>query len=195
MIRRLRLINFGKFRGCDLELGPFTVIQGANEAGKTTVFDAIFESLCKRNDTRSAWKRLLERYGDERQASAVWEPEDARPAIDESEFLEIFAIRGGEAAVNALSGDKGSSAWAAAAENSLLNAGLNPARLAAALEARTTSNARDSFNARMKKIKTAAVEAQARLDELEAKRGAIFAAEQQSAELERAIAAKRAELD
>ncbi|HOI41337.1 MAG TPA: ATP-binding protein, partial [Elusimicrobiales bacterium] len=80
MIARLRLINFGKFRGRDLELGPFTVIHGANEAGKTTVFDAIFESLCRRNDTRTAWKRLLERYGDERQAAAVWQPEDAKPA-------------------------------------------------------------------------------------------------------------------
>lgn len=195
MIARLRLINFGKFRGRDLELGPFTIVHGANEAGKTTVFDAIFESLCRRNDTKSAWKRLLERYGDERQASAVWQPEDGRPVLDDAEFLEIFAIRGGEASVRALSGDKGGSAWSAAAENALLNAGLNPARLAEALSFKTSTTAKDSFNARLKKLKTQSVESRARLDELEAKREAIFAAERQSAELERAIAEKRAELD
>ncbi|GEM_PF-920514 len=195
MIARLRLINFGKFRGRDLELGPFTIVHGANEAGKTTVFDAIFESLCKRNDTKSAWKRLLERYGDERQASAVWQPEDGRPTLDDAEFLEIFAIRGGEASVRALSGDKGGSAWSAAAENALLNAGLNPARLAEALSFKTTTTAKDSFNARLKKLKTQSAESRARLEELEARREAIFAAERQSAELEQAIAARRAELD
>jgi len=195
VIARLRLINFGKFRGRDLELGPFTIVHGANEAGKTTVFDAIFESLCKRNDTKSAWKRLLERYGDERQASAVWQPEDGRPTLDDAEFLEIFAIRGGEASVRALSGDKGGSAWSAAAENALLNAGLNPARLAEALSFKTTTTAKDSFNARLKKLKTQSAESRARLEELEAKREAIFAAERQSAELEQAIAARRAELD
>ncbi|MDQ7773742.1 MAG: AAA family ATPase [Elusimicrobiales bacterium] len=195
MIARLRLINFGKFRGRDLELGPFTIIHGANEAGKTTVFDAIFESLCRRNDTKSAWKRLLERYGDERQAAAVWQPEDAKPALDDAEFLEIFAIRGGEASVRALSGDKGGSAWSAAAENALLNAGLNPARLADALSAMTTSNAKESFNARLKKLKSQSAESTARLEELETKRSAIFEAERQSAELERQIAAGRTELD
>ncbi|KAF0153914.1 MAG: hypothetical protein FD189_2190 [Elusimicrobia bacterium] len=194
MIARLRLINFGKFRGRDLELGPFTIVHGANEAGKTTVFDAIFESLCRRNDTRSAWKRLLERYGDERQAAAVWQPEDAKPSLDDAEFLEIFAIRGGEAGVRALSGDKGGSAWSAAAENALLNAGLNPARLADALSARTSTAARDSFNARLKKLKSRSAEDSLRLGELEAKREAIFAAERHSAELEDEIAIRRAEL-
>lgn len=195
MITRLKLTNFGKFRGRDLELGPFTVICGPNEAGKTTVFDAIFESVCRRNDTKSAWKRLLERYGDERQAGVDWTPEDARPVFDDAQFLEIFAIRGGETSVRALAGDKGASAWADAAENALLNAGLNPARLADALEGKTVTAAKESFNARARKLKVRATELQARLDELTAKRDAIFAGERQSAELQAEIAAKRAELE
>ena len=74
MIRRLELPDFGKFRKTGLDLGPFTIITGPNEAGKTTVFDALFDALCaeSRHEGRPLWKNLAARYGALRKAELVW---------------------------------------------------------------------------------------------------------------------------
>ncbi len=194
MISRLRLINFGKFRGRDLNLGPFTVITGGNEAGKTTVFDAIFDGLCKSNKTKVVWQRLSDRYGDGRLSSLTWEPEESKPVLDEAEFLEIFAIRGGTTSVRAVSGEKGTSAWARVAENTLLNAGLNPDRLADDLEKRSTRRAEGTFNYRIAALKERLEQARTELSALLAKRQAISEAEKQCAALDGEMTEKKSEL-
>ena len=131
MIKSLDLNDFGKFSGRKLDFGPFTVITGPNEAGKTTVFDALFSALCadSRNETKSSWKRLAARYGALRDCALTWKKGSPPLLFDAAEFLEIFAIRGGETGVNV----SGGRSWEKMAEARLLSAGLNPAQLSAEL--------------------------------------------------------------
>lgn len=202
MIRRLELEDFGRFRKAEVSFGPFTVVTGPNEAGKTTVFDALFDSLCagSRHEGRPHWKNLAARYGALRKASLVW-AEGASPlAFGDNEFLEIFAIRGGELSVKHPE-NKGASSWAEAAENALLNAGLNPARLAAALRDRAENSRKGSIRSRLARLKEAAADGERLAAGLKAERDAALggAARAEQLEAERAqrasvLEAKSAEL-
>lgn len=154
MIRRLELEDFGKFRKTSLSFGPFTVISGPNEAGKTTAFDALFDTLCaqSRHEGRPHWKNLAARYGALRKASVVWEEGGSPLSFGDNEFLEIFAIRGGELSVRHPE-NKGASSWAEAAENALLSAGLNPARLAGDLRDRAENGRKGSIQTRLNHLR------------------------------------------
>ncbi len=136
MIQKLILEDYGKFKGREFELGPFTVVYGPNEAGKTTLFDALFEAACAGAPRRGqVWGRLAARYGEGRKARASGDVQQFGDAV---EFLELFSIRAGQISVDA---EKGGS-WAEAAKNSLYRHGYNPAEIAEKLEKRaSTSNA------------------------------------------------------
>ncbi|OGS12932.1 MAG: hypothetical protein A2234_04855 [Elusimicrobia bacterium RIFOXYA2_FULL_58_8] len=136
MIKKISLDNYGKFRNERFDFGAFTMVYGPNEAGKTTLFDALFEAACAAAPKRGqVWARLASRYGEDRKARAS----GAVPAFgDAVEFLELFAIRAGQISVDA---EKGGS-WAEAAKNSLYRHGYNPAEIAGKLEKRASvSNA------------------------------------------------------
>ena len=62
MLREIFLTNFGRFRDRKFALQNATVFHGPNEAGKTTIFDAIFHALCHPPATRKSGKLLRERY-------------------------------------------------------------------------------------------------------------------------------------
>lgn len=202
MIRRLELEDFGKFRKTSLAFGPFTVVSGPNEAGKTTVFDALFDSLCSesRHEGRPHWKNMAARYGALRKAGLVWEEGFSPLQFGDNEFLEIFAIRGGELSVKHPE-NKGASSWAEAAEDALLNSGLNPARLADALKDRAENSRKDSIQARLRRLHEAVKDkgpaiAAMKAERDEILRGAVRAAEldAQKAKQAAALEAKNAEL-
>jgi energy-coupling factor transporter ATP-binding protein EcfA2 len=180
MIERLDLEEYGKFKKRSLEFGPFTVVCGPNEAGKTTVFDALFDALCaeSRHEGRPAWKTLADRYGALRKSVLTWKGEPF--SFGYEEFLEIFAIRAGDANVNAVGGKS----WETAAENRLLNAGLNPAGLAAALIDKAENSRKHSAQARLKELRRLIKAREAELEEHKGKRDAIFAGEAETARLE-----------
>lgn len=202
MIRRLELEDFGKFRKTSLAFGPFTVVTGPNEAGKTTVFDALFDSLCSdsRHEGRPHWKNMAARYGALRKAGLVWEEGFSPLQFGDNEFLEIFAIRGGELSVKHPE-NKGASSWAEAAEDALLNSGLNPARLADALKDKAENSRKDSIQARLRRLQGAVKDkgpaiAAMKAERDEILRGAVRAAEldAQKAQQAAALEAKNSEL-
>ena len=45
MITSLRLVNFKNFADETLRVGPFTVIVGANDSGKSNIRDALWRRL------------------------------------------------------------------------------------------------------------------------------------------------------
>ena len=193
MIKLLRLREFGKFRSLDLAFGPFTVITGPNEAGKTTVFDALFDALCagSRHEGRPAWKHLAGRYGALRKAELEWE-EGAPPAVfEDAEFLEIFAVRAGDTSVNAANGKT----WETTAEARLLNAGLNPAHLAAGLIDKAESTRKGSVQARVKELGKLIKAREPELAAYRARRDGIFAGEAETARLEAELKEKIAAQD
>ncbi|PJA13530.1 MAG: hypothetical protein COX65_06965 [Elusimicrobia bacterium CG_4_10_14_0_2_um_filter_56_8] len=202
MIKRLELPDFGKFRKAGLELGPFTVITGPNEAGKTTVFDALFDTLCaeSRHEGRPLWKNMASRYTALRKAELVWEEGFPPLSFGDNEFIEIFAIRGGQLGVNHPE-NKGASAWALAAENTLLNAGLNPEALALELADKAGTTRKGSVQAKIKRLRETIKDHEQAIAGLKAERETVLAGAQQGPRLEAekkekesALAAKNAEL-
>ncbi|MBI5744124.1 MAG: AAA family ATPase [Elusimicrobia bacterium] len=193
MIRTLSLSTFGKFFRRELRFSPFTVVTGPNEAGKTTVFDALFDALCaeSRNEKRVSWRRLAERYGALRKAVLTWEEGFVPLSFDYAEFLEIFAIRAGDTSVNSA----GSGSWRTAAEARLLTAGLNPEQLAAELADKAENFRKDSPQARIKKLKELVKESSAVAAELKTRRDLILGGEAELAKLEAAKQAKALELE
>ncbi|MHB0996904.1 MAG: ATP-binding protein [Elusimicrobiales bacterium] len=193
MIKGLRLRDFGKFQSLDLAFGPFTVVTGPNEAGKTTVFDALFDALCagSRHEGRPAWKNLAGRYGALRKAEADWADGAPPASFEDAEFLEIFAIRAGDTSVNAANGRT----WETTAEARLLNAGLNPAHLAAGLIDKAESTRKGSVQARVKELGKLIKAREPELAAFRARRDAIFAGETETARLDAELREKTAALD
>lgn len=189
MIRRLDLTDYGKFRRERLYFGPFTVVTGANEAGKTTVFDALFDALCagSRHEGRPAWKALAGRYGALRKAELVWEEGFHPLSFTDDEFLEIFAVRAGDMRVDAAGGGS----WEGAAEARLLNSGLNPAQLAAEMEDKADNARKGSLKARSRELEKRTKAREPELMELKARRDAIFAGEAETARLEAELKMRR----
>lgn len=174
MIKSLRLDNYGKFRDAELAFGPFTVVYGPNEAGKTTVFDALFEAACAQAPRRGqVWKRLSDRYGDDRKARGTGQPPVFKDAVA---FLELFAIRQGRISINA---EKGGS-WAEAAKNSLYSHGYNPAELAEKLEKRASASNATRHQKRLNALN-------AELDDTRARISGLRAQESSSATVKTAL--------
>lgn len=174
MISALILRKFGRFSGTTLKFSPFTVVTGPNEAGKTTVFDALFENLCECGKNDLVYRRLKERYGKDRKSALEWAAGAKPQKYDAYEFLDIFAIRGGRIHLDA----SGGGAWFRAFKNALFTGGMDPAELAAGLLA-AGSEARNKPH--MKKL--AALEAEiadlkADLDAERNKRTAVLEGEE-----------------
>ncbi|MDD2804435.1 MAG: AAA family ATPase [Elusimicrobiales bacterium] len=188
MITRLDLEEYGKFAKRALEFGPFTVVLGPNEAGKTTVFDALFDALCaeSRHESHPAWKNLAGRYGALRKAVLTWEGEPF--SFTDEEFLELFAIRAGEASVHAVKGKS----WKAVAEARLLNSGLNPAGLASALAAKAKTEKGGSVKAQIAGLRKLIDEHGPALEELRRQRDTIFSGEAETARLDAELKEKAA---
>jgi ABC-type cobalamin/Fe3+-siderophores transport system ATPase subunit len=91
----LKLKNFGLFQEKTFPLDQVTVFYGANETGKTTLFDAIVSSLIRITGTTSYGKKLKERYGDSRSAQISSQLAD----VTSSKFLSSYAIREGKMAL------------------------------------------------------------------------------------------------
>jgi uncharacterized protein YhaN len=191
MITRLDLQDFGKFAKASFEFGPFTVVLGPNEAGKTTLFDALFDALCQesRKENLVPWKRLAGRYGALRKAVLTWRGEPF--SFTDTEFLELFAVRAGDTSVNAANGKS----WETVAEARLLNSGLNPAGLAAALVDKAESVRKGSIHARIKELAKFIKTREPELEELRARRDAIFGGEADTIRLDAELKVKSAALE
>ncbi len=93
----LILTSFGLFRGKTFPLNQLTIFFGANESGKSTLFDAIVSSLIKVAGNTAYGKRLKERYGDQRTVKL----KDVDPSsVTPGKFLNSYAIREGRIALS-----------------------------------------------------------------------------------------------
>jgi hypothetical protein len=124
MIDKVLITRFGQFIDRAFELGPVTVFIGPNEAGKTTVFDALIEAFCTPNEATGYGKQLKQRYGERTQRIVELEPAPAEPS-DAVEFLNVQAFRSGSVTL-AFSGKN----WVDRLRGSLFTGGLNPTTMA-----------------------------------------------------------------
>jgi hypothetical protein len=133
MITKLTVTRFGKFASCTFPLGPVTFFTGGNEAGKTTLFDALFDALCTPSGATTHGRRLKSRYGDERRADVS--PADTGFSPDPDEFMNIHAIRSGDMEVDFAQGAK----WTDKIKASLFSGGVDPKRIRVELEAEAST--------------------------------------------------------
>ena len=62
----LKLNNFGKFKNKSFEISDFiTLFYGANESGKTTIFDSLMYLFSENKKSLGFSKMIKNRYGDE----------------------------------------------------------------------------------------------------------------------------------
>lgn len=167
MLREIFLTNFGRFRDRKFSLAKATVFYGPNEAGKTTVFDAVFYALCKPPATRRAGKLLRERYGPEADSRLLFTGDEIQ--LDEDEFRNLHAVRAGD-----VSAELGQTArWIEKVRANLFAGGLDPRELAERLRKQTKTGAnlvhnreRRKLVERLEKIRTEGAELRARRERI-----------------------------
>lgn len=130
MIKKLILTRYGKFSDKSFEFSGVNVFFGKNEAGKTTIFDAIFEKICKPKGNASHSKELKKRYGDSqnRVLSVAYDGDEF--SYDEDEFLNLYAVKAGDIS-NVLSPKND---WVSKIQSSLFTGGIDPAVICKELE-------------------------------------------------------------
>jgi len=181
MIKNIVLENYGKFKNDRFDFGPFTVVYGPNEAGKTTLFDALFETACAASPKRGqVWSRLSARYGEGRKTQAAGEAPKFKDAV---EFLELFAIRAGQISLDA---EKGGS-WSEAAKNSLYRHGFNPAEIAEKLEKRASTSNTTKHQKNLNRLNSELAEIRGKITQLRAQEAAVAGAKNSLVKIEAEI--------
>jgi DNA repair exonuclease SbcCD ATPase subunit len=144
----LHLRSFGKFQDRRFALGTTTVFYGPNEAGKTTVFDALFAALCQPRANRTDGKRLRERYGEEAQAHFQDHDGLLPPLISDEEFMNLYAVRAGDIRVEITA----RSNWMDRVKSRLFSGDLDPGLIARNLEVLASDDGKRLHNKEIKKL-------------------------------------------
>jgi DNA repair exonuclease SbcCD ATPase subunit len=142
MIETLKLIDFGKFKNRDFNFKAVTLFLGENEAGKSTIFDALLDKICSPKGTSVDGKRLKNRYGEARLAEITGDS----PQISESDVLNLYAVKSGP--IN-LEIDKNSEAMNTV-KASLFSGGIDPKTVAEGLQKTVSARGKDSLSERKK---------------------------------------------
>jgi DNA sulfur modification protein DndD len=146
MIKKLHLKHFGRFNDKTFNFAPVTLFVGRNESGKTTLFDALLDAICRPKGNMEYGKKLNARYLKERDAKIEYEGEPF--SIEEADFLNLFAIRSGEIKLD----PELDSQWMNNVKASLFSGGINPQAVADELDKKFKSKAKDSLNSEEKKL-------------------------------------------
>lgn len=123
MITLLQLQNFGKFEDKEFHLGKSTIFFGQNEAGKTTIYDAIYSSICNLPLSTKEGKHIAKRYG--KKAKSFLSFSDTEMVFSPDEFRSLLSIRAGDSSVY-FSESTRALDWTESLKASLFEGGLNP---------------------------------------------------------------------
>jgi DNA sulfur modification protein DndD len=142
MIESLNLVDFGKFKKHSFDFKPVTLFFGENEAGKSTIFDALFDIICAPKGNSAEGKRLKNRYGEDRKAEITGDSK----RISESDFLNLYAVKSGPIG---LAIDNNSEAMNTV-KASLFSGGIDPRAAAASLMKTVAARGKDGLGERIK---------------------------------------------
>ena len=188
MIKKIQLSSFGKFRNCQIPCGPVTVIEGANESGKTTLFDALLDGLCKPKGSTEPGKLLRQRYGDARSVNLEFDgPELQFSSVD---FLNLFAIRAGDLSVE-VSKD---SEWLSRVKAQLFSGGIDPLAVAEQLTRQIESRAKGTLHAEVRDLQEKVASLEKTLQELQQQRELSLQEEKESIHSEEELERIQSEL-
>ena len=179
MLKRLILKKFGRFINEALDFAPITILSGLNEAGKTTVFDALFDTLCSPPGTTKEGKELKRRYGEHRQADVEFEGEKIH--FEMSEFRNLYALRASDIHIEMTDG----SAWMEKVKSNLFSGGIDPNLLKAKLDRLASTKVNMAHNKELKRLQSERDQAEKQLSILKGRRDSILEDEKQVARLKK----------
>jgi DNA sulfur modification protein DndD len=179
VIERLQIERFGLFRDRHFALGPVTVFLGANETGKTTIFDALVQGVCDPGESSIHGRKVKQRYGDRTQRNVAVEPAPAE-SPDAAEFLSVHAIRSGDADLRMATKN-----WLEKLRASVFSSGLNLANIAELVSAdgRKAGRRLEELEAEREGAREVIEAKQGQRDAVLAQRGALDAASNEIATL------------
>ena len=182
MISRALLKDFGRFKDAVFDFSPVTVFVGGNESGKTTLFDALFDGICRPRGNTVHGKRLAARYGTRRESTLEFDGPEI--SIDPEEFLNLNAVGAGNAAVEFSGGG-----WVERVKASIFTGGIDIGRLAGEFEVLARDKGMLTHVLRYRKKKEEHGRLENRLEELKERKTAILEKESALRELRRELAA------
>ena len=177
MIRQLNLVRFGKFVDTVIDFGPVTVITGENEAGKTTIFDALMDTLCSPSGNTIEGRELKGRYGEEREARPDFE--GAKFTFDTDEFRNLYALRSGD--IHLEISDK--FAWMERVKARLFSGGIDPQIIREKLDKQASSKGSLKHNKDLRRLEKQKEEIEGNHQELLQRRQAFLSREQEIEDL------------
>ncbi|MDR1950462.1 MAG: AAA family ATPase [Spirochaetaceae bacterium] len=180
MIKTLRLLHFGKFTDRTFDFAPVTLFFGENEAGKTTLFDALFDALCAPKGEFG--RRLKSRYGTDRSAELEFDGEALK--LQGADFLNLLAVRSGTITLDI----EKNSEWMNRVKAELFSGGINPQNAVTRLEEIIRSKARGTLNHEAAGIEAELAELRGELAGARTLREECLAAEERIAALDRQMA-------
>jgi DNA repair exonuclease SbcCD ATPase subunit len=181
MIKRIVLESFGKFENKEISCSSVTLIYGANESGKTTVFDAILEGVCSPKGNTETGKRQRERYGDSRKVRLEFEGSPIR--MQPADFLNLFAVRAGDLDLEVAN----NSEWISRIKAELFSGGIDPLAAAESLDYQLTSKAKGTLFSEVHELRTKKQELENELKLLQAERGSALEEEKRAGEEEKQL--------
>lgn len=168
MIKKIILKYFGKYINSAFDISPVTVFIGKNESGKTTLFDAVFDCICRPNNKIFHGKRLKNRYGDSREAELIF---DAKiPQIEPDQFLNLNAVHSGNTDLDFSSGNS----WIDKIKSALFYGGIDPAPIIYELEQESSTHANKPHIKELKKAEEEKERIEEELVEINSKKEQIL---------------------
>ncbi|MCC5816567.1 MAG: AAA family ATPase [Leptospira sp.] len=149
VITQFIIHQFGKFKNRTFTFSPITLFYGKNEAGKSTLFDAIFQALVKPDGRLQLGKKLASRYGNKREIEVIGNIPDS---VDQDEFINLHSLKAGEIGMDFSKGG-----WLENIKKQLFSGGIDPNSLAKDLSS-GASNSGSTAHMKKKKIIDASAE-------------------------------------
>lgn len=180
IIRKLKLLSFGKFKNTEFDFAPLTVFLGKNESGKSTLFDAIFDRISSPKGNSTEGRRLISRYGADRNTEIIWEH---KASIPPDEFINLYAIGSGSVNIDFSSGSE----WVNKVKASIFSGGLDPGSIAQDFDRMASNSSRYMHVKELRKKEAELAETKQMLEILEKKKAEILSEEKNIEALEKQL--------
>ncbi|MBD3316043.1 MAG: AAA family ATPase, partial [Chitinivibrionales bacterium] len=189
MLKKIKLESYGKFAGKEFPFGPVTIMHGENEAGKSTMFDALLETFSTPSGAGREGRRLKERYGDDRRIEPSFDGKSY--SFDSGEFLSLYALRAGDLTIEM---DERAS-WMDRVKARLFSGGIDPKKLSDSLARRADKRGTLKHNRVLSSLEKARDEAEAELRELRVRRDDLLGEEKRVAVVGEELEQLKAKID
>jgi DNA repair exonuclease SbcCD ATPase subunit len=175
MITRLTITRLGRFLNRSFDLGRVTVFVGKNEAGKSTVFDALFGSVCSGGSAIKT--KIRNRYDVEGLEDVVQlEAECKWEKVDAGIFKNFFAIRTADLEIEF----DGTGNWVKRVTDNLFTGGIDPRKCAGDLRDEYKDKSTTKYNKEFKSLQEKLSGHKDELRGLEGERARLIAEEERA---------------